>query len=89
VTEETPGPNPAGSGSFGAAAWRHRIAITRGFVALLLVAIVLQNVEPTKIDLLFWTLPAVPKLVMILASMAVGAVSWELVRRALGSAREG
>ena len=52
------------------------------FVLLLLVAIIiLQNVESTSIDVLFWSVPALPKLVLIFVSMLVGAAAWELVRR--------
>lgn len=52
------------------------------FVFYVLVAIImLQNVEATSIDVLFWSVPAFPKLVLILASIFVGAVAWELLRR--------
>jgi uncharacterized integral membrane protein len=51
--------------------------------ALLVVIIVLQNVEPVQIDLLFWSVARVPKLVLILASMLVGALLWEVARRRL------
>jgi uncharacterized integral membrane protein len=51
--------------------------------ALLLVIVVLQNVEPIELDLLFWSVARVPKLVLILASMLVGALIWEVARRRL------
>lgn len=53
------------------------------FLFLLLIAIVIfQNVEPTQVDFLFWSLPSMPKLVLILVSMVAGAVlalvaAWE------------
>jgi hypothetical protein len=52
------------------------------FVLFSLVAIVvLQNVESTSIDVLFWSVPAFPKLVLIFVSMLVGAAAWEVGRR--------
>jgi uncharacterized integral membrane protein len=55
-------------------------------LALLLIGIViLQNLEPVRFDLLFWSFPALPKLVVILASMALGAVLAEVARFLLRS----
>jgi uncharacterized integral membrane protein len=52
------------------------------FVFFALVAIViLQNLESTSIDVLFWSIAALPKLVLIFLSMVVGAIAWELARR--------
>ena len=48
---------------------------------LLVAIIVLQNLESTSIDVLFWTIAAMPKLVLIFLSMIVGAVAWEMARR--------
>ena len=48
---------------------------------LLVVIIVLQNMEPTSVNLLFWQLPAVPKLVLLLAAMGIGALLRESLRR--------
>jgi uncharacterized integral membrane protein len=48
---------------------------------LLIVIIVLQNLETTSIDVLFWTVTALPKLVLIFLSMLIGAAAWELARR--------
>ncbi len=60
---------------------RHPIGIAQ-FVFWSLVAIVIfQNLESTSIDVLFWSFPAFPKLVLIFFSMLVGAAAWELVRR--------
>jgi uncharacterized integral membrane protein len=47
----------------------------------LVVIIILQNLETTSIDILFWTIAALPKLVLIFLSMIIGALAWELVRR--------
>ena len=52
------------------------------FVFFFLVAIIiLQNLESTSIDVLFWSFAALPKLILIFISMVVGAAAWELVRR--------
>ncbi len=53
------------------------------FFALVAV-IVLQNLESTSIDVLFWTIAALPKLILIFLSMIVGAIIWELIRRLKG-----
>jgi uncharacterized integral membrane protein len=58
-------------------------AVALAFVALLVAVIVLQNFEPIEIDLLFWSVARVPKLVLILASMLIGALTWEVARRRL------
>lgn len=46
----------------------------------LIAIIVLQNLETTSIDVLFWSFAALPKLVLIFLSMIVGALAWELAR---------
>ncbi len=58
-------------------------AVALAVVALLVAIIVLQNVEPIEIDLLFWSVARVPKLVLILISMLLGALIWEVARRRL------
>jgi uncharacterized integral membrane protein len=50
------------------------------FAWLLLAIIVLQNLEPTRLDVLFWSFGEVPKLVLVLGSMIVGIFLWELGR---------
>lgn len=50
----------------------HPVGVAWAVVLVLLLIVILQNVEPMRIDVLFWSLPAVPKLVLILAAMAVG-----------------
>lgn len=62
---------------------RHPVGLLQAVLVSLLLVVILQNVEPTRIDLLFWSLPGVPKLVLILGSMLCGAAVWELVRRLL------
>jgi uncharacterized integral membrane protein len=82
----TPAPSPAAPSALrrsGRFLWRHRLPATWTLVLLLLLTIVLQNVEPTTLDLFFWSLPDVPKLVLILISMALGAGLWEAARRVL------
>ena len=60
---------------------RHRTPLVRGIPLALLLVVVLQNVEPTDIDFLFWSLHDIPKLVVILTAMVLGAFLWELARR--------
>jgi uncharacterized integral membrane protein len=50
---------------------------------ILILIFIFQNVEPTQLHFLFWSLPELPKLVFILISMALGAllallISWEI-----------
>lgn len=61
--------------------WRRRARVARVTVGALLGIVVLQNLEPTSIDLLFWSVQDVPKLILILASMGVGVVLYALWRR--------
>jgi uncharacterized integral membrane protein len=63
---------------------RHRLALLRSTLLVAFLAVILQNVEPIDVDLLFWSLSDVPKLVLILASMALGAGFWEIARRLAG-----
>lgn len=60
---------------------RHPVGVVQLVLSSLLAIIILQNVEPTSIDVLFWSIAAFPKLLLILGSMLVGAVAWEIVRR--------
>lgn len=83
--------NQAGGGGgvsrIGAFSWRHRALLWRATLVLLVVIVILQNVEPTTIDVLFWSIARVPKLVLIVASMAIGIVLWELGKRAASRGR--
>lgn len=67
---------------------RHWRAIGRIAAVALLLIVVLQNVEPTSVDLLFWSIGSLPKLVLIVVSMALGAGLWEVGRRRLGGSAE-
>jgi uncharacterized integral membrane protein len=81
-----PTPGTPGTTRFTSAvafALRHWRPIARGAGLVLLLVFVLQNVEPTRVDVLFWSLPGVPKLVLILVSMALGGMLWEVLRRQL------
>lgn len=61
----------------------HPIGALQILAVILLSIIVLQNLEPTSIDILFWTLVDIPKLLLLLASMLAGGLIWELLRRSL------
>ena len=61
----------------------HPVGALQILAVLLLAIIVLQNLEPTSIDILFWTLVDIPKLLLLLASMLAGGLIWELLRRGL------
>jgi uncharacterized integral membrane protein len=60
---------------------QHPIGIVRFVFFSLVAIIILQNLESTSIDVLFWSVSTLPKLVLICFSMLIGAVAWELVRR--------
>ena len=60
---------------------RHPAGVLQGVFIALLAIVVLQNLEPTTIDVLFWSVPGLPKLVLILVSMVAGGVLWEIARR--------
>jgi uncharacterized integral membrane protein len=57
---------------------RHPTRIFQLVFFSLLAVVILQNLEPTSIDVLFWSFAGLPKLVLILVSMVVGAAAWEL-----------
>ncbi|KGD66428.1 hypothetical protein Y5S_00095 [Alcanivorax nanhaiticus] len=61
----------------------HPIGAIQLLGLILLVVIVAQNLEPTSIDILFWTLVDIPKLLLLLISMVIGALVWELLKRTL------
>lgn len=60
---------------------RHPKRILQAVFFSLLAIIILQNLEPTSIDVLFWSFAGLPKLVLILVSMLIGAVAWEFGSR--------
>lgn len=61
----------------------HPVGVIWAVLLLLLLVVILQNVEPVRIDVLFWSLPFVPKLVLILVAMAVGGALTEGARMLL------
>lgn len=61
----------------------HPIGVLQILAVIVVAIIVLQNLEPTSIDILFWTLLDIPKLLLLLASMLAGGLIWELLRRSL------
>ena len=89
-SESKPLPSSTTSGSAAPApsqtafVWRHRGLLLRLLFLLLIVIFVMQNSEPTTIDVFLWSLPSMPKLVLILSGMALGALVWEIVRRLIG-----
>ncbi len=67
----------------------HPIGALQILAVIVVAIIVLQNLEPTSIDILFWTLVDIPKLLLLLASMLAGGLIWELLRRSLLHRRKG
>ena len=61
----------------------HPIGALQILAVIVVAIIVLQNLEPTSIDIVFWTLVDIPKLLLLLASMLAGGLIWELLRRSL------
>ena len=61
----------------------HPMGALQILLAIMAIIIVFQNLEPTSIDILFWTLVDIPKLLLLLASMLAGGLIWELLRRSL------
>ncbi len=66
---------PAGDRGASWRRWRHGAYV---LLWVLVAIVVLQNLEPTRFDVLFWSFGEVPKLVVVLASMALGVLLWEL-----------
>ena len=60
---------------------RHPGRVVQFLLFLLAAIVILQNLESTSIDVLFWSIADLPKLVLILVSMLVGAAIWEVARR--------
>jgi uncharacterized integral membrane protein len=95
VTEATPqpssppgpsGPPPASPGLFSRmarAAARHPMRVVKWIAGLLVAIVLIQNLEPTSFHVLFWQIAQLPKLVALLIAMAIGALAWEVLRRAL------
>lgn len=79
-SDEASGPGSAVGRILGFLA-RHPGGVVQALLFSLVAIITLQNVESTSIDVLFWSVPAFPKLVLIFVSMLAGAAAWELARR--------
>ena len=62
---------------------RHPIGILQTIFVLLVAIVILQNLEPTSFQVLFWSIPSVPKLVALLSMLLAGAALWEIARRVL------
>lgn len=61
----------------------HPMGALQILLVVMAIIVVFQNLEPTSIDILFWTLVDIPKLVLLMASMLFGALVWETLRRVL------
>lgn len=83
ATPVKPGRSALGRAARGGGNWlrRHPLGALQIVLIILLAIIVLQNLEPTSLDILFWTVARLPKLVVILISMVLGALVWEWIRR--------
>lgn len=60
---------------------RHPFRVLQGVVLSLVVVVILQNIEPISIQVLFWSIPSLPTIVLILVAMLIGGAVWEIVRR--------
>lgn len=81
---DTPRPgSKMGRAAKGSGRWlrRHPLGALQILLLILVLIVIGQNLEPTSIDVLFWTVGALPKLVLILVSMVAGALVWEALRR--------
>ncbi|HEX5678424.1 MAG TPA: hypothetical protein VFX91_10675 [Alcanivorax sp.] len=69
----------------GAGDWlrRHPMGALQILLLILVLIVIAQNLETTSIDVLFWTLASLPKLVLIVISMVIGGLVWEGLRRKL------
>ena len=83
TTNKKPSALARGSRKSGQWLISHPVGALQLLVMFLLIIIVAQNLEPTSIDILFWTLVDVPKLLLLLISMVAGALVWELAKRTL------
>lgn len=82
-TPDKPRRSALGRAAKGGGSWlrHHPLGALQIVLIILLAIIVLQNLEPTSLDILFWTAARLPKLVVILISMVLGALVWEWIRR--------
>jgi uncharacterized integral membrane protein len=61
----------------------HPVGVVQSLILALIIVVVLQNLEPTSLDFLFWSIPEVPKLAVLIFAMFVGGALWEIIRRLL------
>jgi len=61
----------------------HPVGVFQALFLALVTVVVLQNLEPTSLDVLFWSIAELPKLVLVLVAMAIGGLVWEILRRRL------
>ncbi len=78
-------PSRLGRTARGAGGWLHRhpLGALQILLLILVLIVIAQNLETTSIDVLFWTLASLPKLVLIVISMVIGGLVWEGLRRKL------
>jgi len=76
-------PSRLGRAARGGGDWlrHHPLGALQILLLILVLIVIAQNLETTSIDILFWTLASLPKLVLILISMVLGALVWEGLRR--------
>jgi len=60
---------------------RHPLGAIEVLLSMVVGIVVLQNLEPTRLDVLFWSFAEVPKLALLVGAMVVGALLWEIFRR--------
>jgi uncharacterized integral membrane protein len=61
----------------------HPVGVVHSLILALVTVVILQNLEPTSLDFLFWSIPEIPKLVILILAMFVGGALWEIIRRLL------
>jgi len=61
----------------------HPVGVVHALILALVTVVILQNLEPTSIDFLFWSIPEIPKLVILILAMFIGGGLWEIIRRLL------
>lgn len=81
--DNTPKRSAISRAARGSGGWlrRHPMGALQIVLIILLAIVVMQNLEPTSINVLFWTVAQLPKLVIILISMVLGALVWEWIRQ--------
>lgn len=62
---------------------QHPIGILEFLFFVLVAVVILQNLEPTSFQVLFWSFPSLPKVVALVATLLAGGLLWEILRRLL------